>query len=82
MVEKWIRPACSISHKVSVDRLKAFTYFVALLRAILSWFAVWVLLKLSVRHCCKSFRILYAGKAACGMSNSDQETAGFSETHD
>ena len=26
------------------------------------WLAVWVLLKLSAKHRCKSFRILYAGK--------------------
>jgi hypothetical protein len=32
------------------------------------WLAVWVLLKLSAKHRCKSFRILYAGKGACGMS--------------
>jgi hypothetical protein len=40
---------------------------------------VWVLLKLSARHCCKSFRILNAGKGVCGMSNSAQEKASFSK---
>jgi hypothetical protein len=52
----------SRSVRVSVELLKALMYFVALLRAMPSLFAVSVLLKSSSTAKCSSWRILFAGK--------------------
>jgi hypothetical protein len=50
-----------MSEKVNVDFLKASMYFPALLRAILSRFADWLLLKSTARQRRSSCLTLYAG---------------------
>jgi hypothetical protein len=57
-------PTFSMSVRVSAELLKASIYFVALLRAILSRFADWFLLKLSATLKCNSCRTLLAGMGA------------------
>ncbi len=67
------RGALLISGMVNVDRLNASIYFLTLLRDIRSCLAVRALLKVSTAHMRKSFRIVDAESADCGMNGSFPE---------
>jgi hypothetical protein len=63
-------PTFSTSVRISSEVLKAWMYFVALLRAILSLVAVWLLLKLSATLKYNSCRTLFAGMGFWGIETS------------